>query len=447
MKQPELAPSPEALSGERESSRENPRLGELIDERYRVLELLGSGGMADVYEVEHVRLGRRFALKLLREDLARDAELKLRFEREARAVAKLTSDHIVAIVDSGSTARGAAYFVMERLHGRELRKLLQDDGALPLQRALHMALDVCRALEVAHRAGVIHRDLKPENLFLVRGADGRELCKVLDFGVAKVTGENPTMPGTLMGTARYMAPEQIAGGSAVSPATDIFALGVILFECLTGEPPFVGDTLERVLYRIVSEATPPLLELRPELPPELARLVERLLAKAPAQRPQSAREVADALSTFTLGARVVTDETANTLLEAAPPLGAYSGKPGRRVPIWTTLLGFGLGLASGLGISLGLPRAPSATTASSGGTASTAVAAPAPPSAAPPPDSKPASPRPASSSPADSKPTTPAPRALAPVAIPHPASRAATVASEAAPAPKPPLFYPQDSKP
>ncbi|HVY28307.1 MAG TPA: serine/threonine-protein kinase [Polyangiaceae bacterium] len=444
MKQPEPARSPEALSGERESSRDKPAFGELIDERYRVIELLGSGGMADVYEVEHIRLGRRFALKLLREELGRDADLKARFEREARAVAKLSSEHIVAIVDSGSTAQGAVYFVMERLHGRELRQLLQADGALPLQRALHVALDVCRALEVAHAAGVIHRDLKPENLFLVRDAHGRDHCKVLDFGVAKLSGENPTLPGTLMGTARYMAPEQIAGG-VVGPTTDVFALGVILFECLAGHPPFEGDTLERVLYRIVSEPTPPLLEQRPELPAELGRLLERMLAKAPDDRPQSARAVADVLSEFTLEARSSTSgATDHTLLEAAPalPFVSPAGKPAPRpAKIGPILLSFGLGLAAGSVLALSFRTAPSATTAASAASASAVVTLPAAPT--PPPSTTPA---PVSAD-AD-KPSVTAVPAVSPTpsSAQRPAAKASAT-SDAAPLSKPPLFYPQDSKP
>lgn len=369
-----MTPHPElvATSGERESSRGGEPIGSVIDGHYRVLSLLGSGGMAEVYEVEHLGLGRHFALKLLRAELARDAELVGRFQREARAVAKLESAHIVAIVDSG-TLHDAPYFVMERLYGEELRELLNREGVLPPQRAVHIALDVCRALTVAHAAGVIHRDLKPENLFITRSELGTDHCKVLDFGVAKLAGENRTMPGTLMGTARYMAPEQIHHSSGAAPFTDIFSLGVILYECLSGQQPFAADTLERVLFMILNEQPRPLLELRPELPPRLAELVHKALSKAGSERPQSAAGFAEALAHFTRERQsnsrppslaedatlLEVDRLASDTDKVESPAAGDTPAPfeparsNRRASLLAAIVTFGLGLGLGLGLTRG----------------------------------------------------------------------------------------------
>jgi serine/threonine-protein kinase len=385
--------------------------------------------------------------------LARDAALTARFEREARAVARLQSDHIVAIVDCGTSAYGAPYFVMERLHGQELRRLLQAESALPLQRALHIALDVCRGLEVAHGAGLIHRDLKPENLFLERDSEGRERCKLLDFGVAKLTGDNPTLPGTLMGTARYMAPEQIGDGSAVAPATDLFALGVILFECLAGEPPFRADTLERVLYKIVNDTPPSLLEARPELPRAIAQLVGRLLAKSPAERPQSAREVAEALSVFTLQAHKSSADSTlasgETRLDSKPAVVVTSMPQAPRWSGWLALATFGLGIVLGatLGRSLGgrdnaNPAAPVAARedqAEPVGPPTPSPAVPAKPQVA-------EAPIPANTA---AIPPRPVAAAVAPASTESTrwvAHSSASASSTPAPS-KPPLFFPQEKQP
>jgi serine/threonine-protein kinase len=448
MNETDASPDPDAMSGERESVSNRRLLGQAIGDRYQVVALLGSGGMADVYEVEHRALGVRFALKLLSQDLSKNPTLKARFEREARAVAKLSSPHIVSIVDCGTTQDGAPYFVMERLRGSELRRTLQTDGVLAVQRTLHIGIGVCRALEVAHTAGVIHRDLKPENLYLVQGSDERELCKVLDFGVAKLIGENPTLPGTLMGTARYMAPEQIGAAAEIGPATDVFALGGILFECLVGKPPFAADTLERVLYAIMNEAAPSLSELRPELPPGLCRLVERMLAKAPAERPQSASEVATALSSLTHSeapTRVGENDATLVQVEVPASLVAPEGaapQTKRSSSLVVATLAFVLG--AGLGIVIG--RSASSSAASAPGTElSAAEAAPQPASAVAPEASTARAEAPVAAS-------VSAVTAMPPAAAPAlPAIKRAAAAASLAPAspaspPKPPLFFPQEKK-
>ena len=269
---------------------------------YRVVGWLGAGGMGEVYEVEHRELGRRFALKVLRAELNTDRETLTRFHRESRAVARLVSEHVVSIVDAGALTDGTPYFVMERLYGCDLRRLLTQERVLPVARTAHLAIDACRGLACAHGAGLVHRDLKPENLFLTTRDDGQELCKLLDFGVVKSAHDNSTRPGALLGTTRYMAPEQLGLDLPVSPQTDLFALGVIVYECLVGHSPFEGDTVERVLFKIMSEHETPIRELRPEVPEGLAELVSRALSKQPAARPESALAFLEALLPYTQAA-------------------------------------------------------------------------------------------------------------------------------------------------
>lgn len=278
---------------------------ETSDGRYRVLGLLGAGGMGRVYEVEHTRLRRSFALKLLRADLAKNVLVSQRFEREARALASLESDYIVSIVDSGVLNDGRPYFVMERLRGEDLRQLLGSLPELPVARAVNLAIDVCLGLHVTHAHGLVHRDLKPENLF-VRAVDGgRERCTLLDFGVAKLADTDQTQPGALIGTARYMAPEQVAHDGALGPRADVFALGVILHRCLSGKHPFEADSLERVLYKIMNSEPPPID--RTAVPRELEAIVMRALSKRPEHRPDSALAFARELLPF-----------ANTIRELHP---------------------------------------------------------------------------------------------------------------------------------
>ena len=268
----------------------------LLDARYRVTKRLGGGGMGEVYEVEHVRLGRHFALKLLRAELSAERELIERFDREARAVASLHSDHVVSIVDSGILSDGRPYFVMERLIGEDLKQVLSATAELPVTRAVNMGIDICLGLHAAHSAGLVHRDLKPENVFVTRGDDARERCKLLDFGVVKLAEQQQTRPGALVGTARYMAPEQVTNGEQITPAADLFAVGVILYRCLSGQHPFAADSLERVLFRIINDRP---ASLPPHVPSGLAALIEQALSKQPSERPPSALEFARALAHFT----------------------------------------------------------------------------------------------------------------------------------------------------
>jgi eukaryotic-like serine/threonine-protein kinase len=279
-------------------SPERRLLGKIIDQRYRVLNHIGSGGMAHVYEVQHVALGRHVAMKVLHQTRADSPKLVRRFNHEARAASRLASEHVVSIHDYGVLPEGFPYFVMELLRGQNLRGLLRTELRLPVARAVNIAIDVCLGLHAAHTTGLVHRDLKPENLWLARGDDGREKCVLLDFGVARFEGVDTTSAGVLVGTARYMSPEQIGSERAPGPASDLFSLGLVLYECLTGISPFAADSLERTLFRILNDTQKPASSLVEEVPQELSNLLDRVLAKEPEHRFKDAMDFAAGLRAF-----------------------------------------------------------------------------------------------------------------------------------------------------
>src|SRR5688572_29346213 len=212
--------------------------------------------MGSVYEAEHVRLGRSYALKLLRHDASSRPRAALRFEREARLLSKLTHENIVSLLDIGHADGEQPFLVLELIHGRTLREEMTDAGVRGLARVLDIAVQVARGLGHAHAAGIIHRDLKPENVMLSAHADGRLLVKVLDFGVARLHedhGELVTNTGIALGTAAYMSPEQARGEAGLDAAVDVFALGVIVYESLTGRRPYDGNSYNETLYAILNK--------------------------------------------------------------------------------------------------------------------------------------------------------------------------------------------------
>ncbi len=305
------------------------RLGHVVAGSYRLVRFLAAGGSGDVYEAEHLRLGNAFAVKLLRLD-GHTASAIRRFRREARAIAKVKSEHVVAIVDCGELEDDTPYLVMELLEGEDLRALLAREHDLPVRRAVQIVLEACSGLERVHAAGLVHRDIKPENLFITRRGSGEDWCKLLDFGVAKMDASQATAHGAIVGTVRYMAPEQLADSSQVSPATDIHALGLVLFECLSGRPAYLGQTVQELMYGVMNSEPPSLAALRPELPQSLVSVVTRCLAKSPSARPQSAEALRRLLSDF-VGAAPSVEAT---LVEAQPPTTMTVSKPGRATRWW-----------------------------------------------------------------------------------------------------------------
>ncbi len=279
----------------------DPLIGTTIDGRYEVVDVLGEGGMGTVYEVRHVTLGRRFALKVLRRDIA-DAEHTARFLQEAKAAAAIGHPNIVAVSDFGELRLGGPgsaavpYFVMEFLTGISLAALLRAEKTLPPQRAAGILLQCASGLAAALRGGVIHRDLKPDNVFLTPTAE-KEFVKLLDFGVAKMAGQGRlTRAGMVFGTPHYMSPEQAAGQS-VDHRADVYALGVILYECFAGHVPFEADTYMGVLTKHMFATPEPIQQAAPDasLLGALGPIAMRCLAKSPADRYASMIEVAAAI--------------------------------------------------------------------------------------------------------------------------------------------------------
>ncbi|MEZ4298749.1 MAG: serine/threonine-protein kinase [Polyangiaceae bacterium] len=274
--------------------------GTVIDGRYRILRFLNQGGAGVVHEVEHLRTGRRLAMKTLVDDAS-----AARLEQEARATSMMRNPHVVRITDMGPPpgGRGAPYLVMELLEGQSLRELLDEAGQLPLDMTVNMALQVCECLTEAHGRGVIHRDIKPDNLFLVKSAwPGQHDVVVLDFGVMKIAAEGPipkgslTRTGSTVGTPYYMSLEQLRSSSNVDARADVYSLGVVLYECLAGRKPFMADTIGDLVYALCSGPPTSLARLRPDLPPDVCEVVMRALKMNRDDRPASMTDLARALA-------------------------------------------------------------------------------------------------------------------------------------------------------
>jgi eukaryotic-like serine/threonine-protein kinase len=318
--------------------------GQVLSGRYRVLEHIGQGAVGNVYLVEHVHVGRRYALKLLRPEHRASQAIQQRFRHEAKLGACLRSAYAVEVFDY-DTWHGAPYLVMEHLEGSSLRSLLEREGPLPVLRAASLIREACRGVGDVHALGIVHRDLKPSNLF-VCGARGGERCKVLDFGIAKhepnavASSTGPaTATGAIVGTLAYMAPEQIRATPSLDARADVYALGAILYECLAGQPAFAAPGVPALMYKILEERPAPLAELRPELPRELVAIIERALACEREARFQSARELEQALSAFSHrsgGRPLLSDGDDTDVGEAAPvpPRAAWALTHRERRPTW-----------------------------------------------------------------------------------------------------------------
>ena len=281
--------------------RQDPIVGQVVGNKYRVLRLCGRGGMGSVYEAQNLALGKRVALKFIDSE-ACDHDGVQRFMREAQAASAAESQHIVQVFDFDDTSQGRPYIVMELLRGETLAARLERVGRLSTQQAVHIAVQVLRGLHRAHQVGVVHRDLKPENVFLTETDDEPLFAKIVDFGISKiarcdsgVTADTLTQKGVILGTPFYMSPEQAQAAPDVDARTDLWALGAILFECLTGRRAFVGDTYQQVIIGICTRDAPDVRELAPETPESLAHVIAQALARDRDKRFQCATDFIEAL--------------------------------------------------------------------------------------------------------------------------------------------------------
>jgi serine/threonine-protein kinase len=333
-------------------------IDQVFDGRYKVVRKLGTGGMANVYLAEDQELGRRVAIKMLDDRHAQDEQFVERFRREAKNAAGLSHPNVVSIYDRGQ-AEGTYYIAMEYLEGRTLKELLVARGPTPIPVAIDYARQILAALGFAHRHGVVHRDIKPHNVAVA--PDGR--VKVMDFGIARAGTSQMTETGSIIGTAQYLSPEQ-AKGAPVGPTSDIYSIGIVLYEMLTGSVPFTGDTPLEIAMKHLSATPEPPSEKRPEVPHELDSIVLRALAKRPEDRYQTAEEMDADLARAARGQAVApeTDEAATRVLSGVgavtqatevirrppgstqppaygPPTGFYEyEEPSRRRSFWPWLL-------------------------------------------------------------------------------------------------------------
>jgi eukaryotic-like serine/threonine-protein kinase len=283
--------------------------GDTVAEKYRVESVLGVGGMGVIYLARHLQLEGQVALKFLSAEFLNHPLAIERFHREARAAAKLKSEHVVRVFDVGTHTNGLPYMVMEFLEGCDLGELLRESGPLPVNLAADLFLQACSGVADAHRLGIIHRDLKPSNLFCVPRSDGGFAIKVVDFGISKVTGtsasqEEPASISTdVVGSPGYMSPEQMKSPGNIDRRTDIWSLGVALYECLTGKMPFPADSYAELCLKVYEDEPLSASAHGIELPPAFEAILNRCLAKDPEQRYATAGELAAALSEFAPPAR------------------------------------------------------------------------------------------------------------------------------------------------
>jgi len=277
----------------------DPLIGETLAGKYRVEERLSVGGMGAVYRGTHVLMGKTVAIKVLRPSLAADEKIVARFSREARAASKISHPHALSVTDFGEDEGGIVFLVMEFLDGRTLKEVIRKDGPLTLSRAVEIMKQVGSALDAAHAEGVVHRDLKSDNIMLIN-ASGTDYAKVLDFGIAKIqepsgTDDGLTSPDLIIGTPQYMSPEQCSQSDKIDSRSDIYSLGVILFEMLVGHVPFFGDSPTVIMLKHLQEPPPSVLTERPDLPAGVATVVEKALAKRREDRYETAGQLVEDL--------------------------------------------------------------------------------------------------------------------------------------------------------
>jgi eukaryotic-like serine/threonine-protein kinase len=298
-------------------------LGQTLADKYRVEERISEGGMGTVYRGTHILMDKTVAIKVLHSALAADDVIVARFSREARAASRISHPHALNVTDFGESENGIVFLIMEYLRGRTLKEVVHSDAPMPLPRVVEIIRQVSGALEAAHAEGVVHRDLKSDNIMLVEVGDkNADWAKVLDFGIAKIqepVGQDPalTAPNLIIGTPQYMSPEQCSQASEIDSRSDIYSLGVILYEMLVGHVPFTGESPTAIMMKHLQDAPPSVLEERKDLPAEVSRVVTRALAKKPEDRFQSASELAQSLALAAEGETMASDAAAAAAAAAA----------------------------------------------------------------------------------------------------------------------------------
>jgi eukaryotic-like serine/threonine-protein kinase len=340
-------------------------VGTVVASRYKLLHRIGEGAMGWVFLGEHVEIGKKVAVKVLRPSLCRLPEAVSRFRREARAATQIGSRHIVDVTDFGTTDTGAVFFVMEHLEGEDLSTTLKNEKYLPWPRVLHILDQLCEALQAAHDAGIIHRDVKPANFYRAKVGDDADFIKILDFGIARLANPQDsivTQTGVVMGTPDFMAPEQ-AMGKHVDHRADVYSLGASAYALLTGRPPFEGANEYDVIYKQLNDQPAPPSEVAPVaagVPRWLDDVILRALRKDPDERPGSMRAFAEALA----DARALatspgvhpeppTPGASTTSPRASVGAGAKGAKETKKVsPLFWVVVVAVLAAAGGVGYSL-----------------------------------------------------------------------------------------------
>lgn len=280
---------------------DDPLVGQTLAGKYLVEQLIKRGGMGAVYRGKHVMMDKTVAIKVLRPSLAGDDDVVARFSREAKAASRISHPHAVSVTDFGEAENGVVFLVMEYLDGRTLKDIIRSEGPIPLSRAVEITRQVSGALDAAHKEGVVHRDLKSDNIMLSQ-TNGGDWAKVLDFGIAKiqqpegVRDHDITAANLVLGTPQYMSPEQCSQTGPIDARSDVYSLGVIVYEMLAGRVPFTGESPTVIMMKQVQDPPPSILEARPDLPASVDKLIERALAKQPVDRFQTAGDLSEALT-------------------------------------------------------------------------------------------------------------------------------------------------------
>jgi len=318
-------------------------VGQVVADRYHIMKKLGEGGMGQVYLAEHVKMGRRSAIKVMNPSMVHDPEAVARFNREAANASRISDSHVCAIYDFGETPDGLIYLAMEFIEGEPLTELIRQEGALPVARAADIAIQVAAALQAADDLGIVHRDLKPDNIMLTRSRDGADAVKVVDFGLAKAVGgeggdQKVTRTGLVVGTPEFMSPEQLSGDK-LDGRSDVYSLGLVLFNMLTGTLPFPADSVQEAMIKRLTDDPAELIEVRPDLlfPPGLQQTLDTALARTPVDRYQSAAKLAHDLASVTGLARADAGAALpSTLTDAddrTEPIEPVRARTRSRVPI------------------------------------------------------------------------------------------------------------------